>query len=58
MSLGPEGKRGIWIERSSNLKEFVVAASFDQSCSACVPVEPGDIITWKNYTKTLPGSNR
>ena len=42
LSLGPEGKRGIWIERSSNLKEFVVAASFDQSCSTRVPVESGD----------------
>jgi hypothetical protein len=28
--LGPEGKRGIWIKRSSNeLMRFVVAVSFD-----------------------------
>lgn len=41
--LGQEGKRGIWIERSPNeLKRFVVAASFDQSGPAGVPVESGD----------------
>ena len=42
ISLGPEGKRGTWIERLSGLKEFVVAASFDQSSLACVPVGSGD----------------
>ena len=41
--LGPEGKRGIWIERPLNeVKRFVVAVSFDRSCSAVVPVELGD----------------
>ncbi|KAF9649209.1 hypothetical protein BDM02DRAFT_1948733 [Thelephora ganbajun] len=41
--LGPEGKRGLWTERSlSKLKRFVVAASFDQSCSEAVAVESGD----------------
>jgi len=41
--LGQEGKRGIWIERSPNqLKRFVVAASFDQSGLAGVPMESGD----------------
>ena len=39
--LGPEGKRGIWIERSPNkLKRYVVAVTFDQRVG--VPVEPGD----------------
>ena len=42
ISLGPEGKRGTWIERLSGLKEFVVAASFDQGSLACVPVGSGD----------------
>lgn len=42
LSLGPEGQRGIWIEQPSNLKEFVAAASFDQSCPGCIPVESGD----------------
>ena len=42
LSLGPEGKRGTWIERPSNFKEFVAAASFDQSCPGCIPVESGD----------------
>ena len=41
--LGPEGKRGVWIERSSStLTHFAVAVSFDRSCSAVVPVESGD----------------
>lgn len=41
--LGPEGKRGFWIELS--FKEFerrVVAASFDQTRSAGIPVKSGD----------------
>ena len=42
-SLGPEGKRGLWICRSANgLTRFIVAISFDQSCPAAVPVESGD----------------
>jgi len=41
--LGPEGKRGVWIERPlSALVNFVVAVSFDQSCPEVVPVELGD----------------
>ena len=41
--LGPEGKRGVWIERPlSILMDFVVAVSFDQSSPAAVPVESGD----------------
>ena len=41
--LGSEGKRGIWTERSSHeLNRSVVAASFNQSPSAGVPVESGD----------------
>lgn len=41
--LGPEGKRGIWIERPlSKLMNSVVAVSFDQDCSSAVPVESGD----------------
>ena len=41
--LGPEGKRGVWIERPlSKLMNFVVAVSFDQSCPGAVPVESGD----------------
>ena len=42
-SLGPEGKRGIWIERLLHRsKAFVVAASFDQSRPAGIPVVSGD----------------
>ena len=41
--LGPEGKRGVWIERSfDQLEGFVVAVSFNQSCPAGVRVESGD----------------
>jgi len=41
--LGPEGKRGVWIERSSStLTNFVVAVSFDHSCLGVVPVESGE----------------
>ena len=41
--LGPEGKHVVWIARSSStLTTFVVAISFDQSCPAVAPVEPGD----------------
>lgn len=41
--LGPEGKRGIWIERPiTKLMNFVVAVSFDESCPAAIPVESGD----------------
>ena len=41
--LGPEGKRGIWVERSlGGLKRFVVAVSFDRSPPGRVPVESGD----------------
>lgn len=41
--LGPQGKRGIWIERPlSKHMDFVVAVSFDQRFPAAVPVEPGD----------------
>jgi len=45
VELGPEGKRGIWIERSfgsGGLKRFVVAVSFDQSPPVHLPVESGD----------------
>ena len=42
-ALGPEGKRGIWVERSlGGPKRFVVAVSFDQNPSTSVPVESGD----------------
>ena len=41
--LGPEGKRGIWMECPSNEpKSSVVAVSFDQSSPAGVPVKSGD----------------
>ena len=41
--LGPEGKRGIWIERPLNRRvRFVVAISFDQSCPGHIPMESGD----------------
>jgi len=41
--LGPEGKRGIWVERSlGGLKRFIVAVTFDQNPPAGVPVESGD----------------
>ena len=41
--LGPEGKRGIWVESLSRKpKRFVVAVSFDQTCSGGVPVDSGD----------------
>ena len=41
--LGPEGKRGVWVESSANKRmNVVVAASFDQDCLAVVPVESGD----------------
>lgn len=39
--LGPEGKRGIWMERSADAQTSVVAVSFDQSCPEAVPVESG-----------------
>ena len=42
LSLGPEGKRGIWIERTSDFEKFIAAASFDQNCSGCISVESGD----------------
>lgn len=41
--LGPEGKRCVWIERSSNaLTRSIVAASFGRGPPAGVPVESGD----------------
>ena len=41
--LGPEGRRGIWIERSfCQRKGSVVAVSFNQSCMVGIPVESGD----------------
>lgn len=48
--LGPEGKRGVWVERSlGGLRRFVVAVSFNQSSLAGVPVESGDDLQelWK-----------
>ena len=41
--LGPEGKRGIWVERSlGGLRRFIVAVTFDRNPPAGVPVESGD----------------
>ena len=41
--LGPEGKRGVWVESPENKRmSLVVVASFDQDCLAAVPVESGD----------------
>lgn len=41
--LGPEGKRGIWIEGTSgDPARCVVAVSFDQSCPAAIPVQSGE----------------
>lgn len=40
--LGPEGKRGIWVEgTASDPARCVVAVSFNQSCPAAVPVQSG-----------------
>ena len=41
--LGPEGKRGVWMEYSKTQpKRFIVAVSFDQNHPAGVPLESGD----------------
>lgn len=41
--LGPEGKRGVWLESLGNgCASLVVAASFDQGCLAAIPVESRD----------------
>ena len=51
--LGPEGKRGIWVECSeTQRKKFIVAVSFDQSCPGAVPVKSNDDL--QELSKTAP----
>jgi len=51
--LGPEGKRGIWIEGPpSDPARCAVAVTFDQSCPAAIPVQSGESL--EQSMKLLP----